>query len=263
MGLKLSKNFVSGDFGYSFPCPLWGFGYRSHRQGARGIVLWTPLDGAQNFECPCIWGLWILFSCPVWVFWMSFSPLRYSRHCFVQTLGWASNFRVILCLGILLSFSIPVMRILGIVLTARVLETLFCEELWMGLRVSKVSASENFGYRFRARYGDFGYRSHRQRAQGIVLWRPLDGGSEFQRFLRLGIWDIDFVSDDAVCSCRLRPRGLVYQEFWMGLKVSNNFGSGILAIVFRARYGDFGYRSHRQGTRAIGLWRTLDGAQSF
>ena len=100
---------------------------------------------------------------------MSFSPLRYSRHCFVQTLGWASNFRVILCLGILLSFSIPVMRILGIVLTARVLEALFCEELWMELRVSKVSASENFGYRFRARYGDFGYRSHRQRAQGIVL----------------------------------------------------------------------------------------------
>ena len=50
-------------------------------------------------------------------------------------------------------FSGPVLGILGILLTAGVLEALFCEELSMGLRVSKVSASRDFGYCFRVQYG--------------------------------------------------------------------------------------------------------------
>ena len=133
----------------------------------------------------------------------------------MKNFGWDSEFRKFLRLRILDIVFVPAMGILDIVLTASVLKALFCEDLWMGAQSFKGFCVWGFG---------------------ISISCPMM-----------------LYGDLGYRSCRLRPRGLVYQEFWMGLKVSNNFGSGILAIVFRARYGDFGYRSHRQGTRAIGL----------
>ena len=133
---------------------------------------------------------------------------------FIKNFGWASKFRTILGLGFWLSFSVPVIGILDIVLTAKELEPLVCEELWMGLRVSNVFL--------------------RLGILGIVFSCP--------------VWGLWMSFSSLKCS-----RHCFVNNFGWASRFRIILCLGIWVIVFRARLRDFGYPSHRRGARGIVL----------
>ena len=78
--------------------------------------------------------------------------------------------------------------------------------------------------------------------QAFFLCKNLGWGSEFRRFLRLGILGIVFVAGIGILDIGLAAQvldALFCQEFWMGLSISKNLCLGISAMSFRTRYCDF------------------------
>ena len=167
--------------------------------------------GAQSFKGFCVWGFGISISCPMMLYVLAAYVLE---ALFIKNFGWASKFRTILGLGFWLSFSVPVMGILDIVLTAKELEPLVCGELWMGLRVSNVFL--------------------RLGILGIVFSCP--------------VWGLWMSFSSLKCS-----RHCFVNNFGWASRFRIILCLGIWVIVFRARLRDFGYPSHRRGARGIVL----------
>ena len=133
----------------------------------------------------------------------------------------------------------------------------------MGLRVSKVSASGHFGYRFRGRYRDFGHRSRRSGTRCIVLSRILDGPQHFEEFVS---GDFGHVFPYPLLRFCQGARGIVTmfcEELWMGLRISKVPASGDFGSRFRVRHGNLEHRSRGSDTRDVVLLRIVDGPQTF